>query len=161
MDGLADALVQYINEQNASAGVCASVVVQLDQRVTLTRSAFNATLQINNAVQNVPLQNVSVTLSILDAQGNPANTLFGIGTPTLTNISDVSGNGTIMPGTSATACWTLIPRNDAATTANQDYTVGGSFSYTQNGTLVTVPLTPATITVVPNPQLTLDYFMVA
>ena len=160
MDGVADALVQYINEQNASAGVCASVVVQLDQRVTLTRSAFNATLQINNAVQNVPLQNVSVTLSILDAQGNPADTLFGTGTPTLTNISDVSGNGTIMPGTNATACWTLIPTNDAATTANQDYTVGGSFSYTQNGTLVTVPLTPATITVVPNPQLTLDYFMV-
>ena len=152
LEGFSDALVQYINEQNESAGVCASVAVQLDQSVTLTRSAFNATLQINNAAQNVPLQNVNVTLSILDAQGNPANTLFGIAAPTLTNISDVSGNGTIMPGTSASACWTLIPSNDAATTANADYTVGGSFSYTQNGTLVTVPLSPATITVMPNPR---------
>ena len=33
--------------------------MQLDQQITLTRSAFAATLQIDNAPQNLPLEEVT------------------------------------------------------------------------------------------------------
>lgn len=144
----------------AESGICARVRVRLSQDIALTRTAFKATLEITNAPENVTLENVNVTLDIRTAAGEPANSLFGIRTPELTGIGDVSGHGTIPPGTICQAVWIIIPTRDAAPEAPTQYTVGGTLSYVQEGQQVNMPLYPAPILVKPDPLIYLDYFWV-
>ena len=141
------------------AGTCARVEIQLSQDVAITRTAFRATLTIGNSPANVALQNLKVTLDIRDTASNPANAAFGISDPVLTNLSDVSGAGTIAPGAQGTAVWTLLPTRDAAPLADTKYTVGGTITYTLDGVNVTLPLFPAPITVKPDPLLQFHYFL--
>jgi len=145
---------------NSEQGVCARVRIQISQDVTLTRTAFRATLEIDNAPENVSLENLSVTIDIEDSSHNAANALFGIQPPQLTGISDVNGSGVLSPGTSGKAEWTIIPTRNAAPDAPLQYYVGGTLSYTQSGTQMNMPLFPATILVKPDPKLVLDYFLV-
>jgi hypothetical protein len=142
-------------------GVCARVRIRISQDVTLTRTAFRATLEIDNSPDNVQLENLTVKLEIKDSADQLKNTLFGgADKPELTGISDVSGTGIILPGTSAKAVWTLIPTQNAAPDAPVQYYVGGTMSYTQSGTQMNMPLFPAMILVKPDPKLVLDYFLV-
>lgn len=141
-------------------GVCARVRIKISQEVAITRTAFRATLEINNSAYNVRLENVRVNLDIRGPNREVANDLFGIRPPQLTGINDVSGNGFIDPGTTATAVWTIIPTRDAAPDQPVQYLVGGEFSYTQDGQTMTMPLFPANILVRPDPLLVLDYFLV-
>ncbi len=140
-------------------GICARVRIRIEQEVAITRTAFQATLQIDNSPENVALENLSVALDIQNTENQPSNDLFGIKAPQLTGIDDVSGSGILLPGTSAKAVWILIPTRDAAPEFPTQYYVGGSISYTENGTQVTMPLFPASITVIPDPRLELDYFL--
>ena len=141
-------------------GVCARVRIKLSQDVVISRNAFKATLEINNAPQNVPIENIRVTLDIRDANNQASKTLFGIHPPELSGISNVDGGGLIQPGITAIAAWLLVPTRDAAPDQPTQYFVGGSFSYTQSGNSVTMPLFPAPIMVKPDPLLVLDYFLV-
>ena len=141
------------------AGTCARVTIQLSQSAAITRTAFRATLTIGNSPDNVPLQNLKVTLDIRDAASNPANAAFGISNPVLTGLSDVAGSGTLNPGSQGTAVWTILPTRDAAPTANTKYTVGGTITYTLSGVNITLPLFPAPITVMPDPLLQFHYFL--
>src|SRR5207253_1543133 len=51
-----------------------------------------------------------------------------------------------------------IPTADAAPAAATQYFVSGGLNYVVNGNAVSIPLSPATITVYPSPRLTLKYF---
>jgi hypothetical protein len=84
--------------------------------------------------------------------------VFAIADPTLTRIDNVSGTGVIPPGTTGKAEWLLLPTRDAAPAEDTRYFVGGELSYTQDGTVVTLPLFPASITVKPDPFLKFHYF---
>jgi len=142
-------------------GVCARVRIRISQDVTLTRTAFRATLEIDNSPDNVQLENLTVTLDIKDSAGQQKKTLFGgADKPELTGITDVNGTGIISPGKSAKAVWTLIPTQNAAPDAPVQYYVGGTMSYKQSGTQMNMPLFPALIMVKPDPKLVLDYFLV-
>lgn len=141
-------------------GVCARVGIRLSQQIAITRTAFKATLEIENAPENVDLENVRVVLDIRDSASNASNDLFGIKSPELTGISDVNGGGSITPGNTATAIWTIIPTRDAAPDVPTQYYVGGTLEYDQGGTHVSIPLFPAPILVKPDPLLVLDYFLV-
>ena len=141
-------------------GVCARVRIKISQEVALTRTAFRATLEVNNLPENVALQNVLVAILITDEQDNTANDRFGIRRPELTGISDVDGNGTIPPGSTARAVWTIVPNREAAPDQPRDYFIGGLLEYRQGDTQVSIPLFPARITVRPDPLLYLDYFLV-
>lgn len=140
-------------------GTCARVKIELSQKAAITRTAFQATLSIGNSPVNVPLEKFAVTLDIRDANGNPANDKFGIGTPVLKGISDVTGTGTVAPGAQAVATWTILPTRDAAPSANAAYTIGGTITYVQGDTNVSIPLFAAPITVVPDPLLQFHYFL--
>ena len=159
-DGVWYSLNQVIEDTSSfPEGVCAQVRIRLDQQVTITRTAFKATLEIENASENVDLENVRVVLNIQDANSFSSNDRFGgIFTPELTNVSDIDGTGLIISGTTASAVWTLIPTHDAAPDVPAQYYVGGTLEYVQDGTLVSIPLFPAPILVKPDPQLVLDYF---
>ena len=140
------------------AGICAKVRVKLDQDITLTRASFKATLEVDNAPQNVELDNVTVTLNITDASQMDASAVFGVVGPTVTGVTNVSGTGILQPGTTATAQWLITPTRDAAPMTDTTYYVGGTLSYKQNGVTITSPLFPAAIKVKPDPLLQFHYF---
>ena len=142
----------------SGTSVCAKVSIRLDQKGVLTRDAFKATLEINNDDTNV-LQTVAASLQVTDLSGNVVTTNFGISPPALSGITAIDGTGVLPALTLGTASWTLIPTLDAAPSNGiAIYLVGGSLSYSQNGTTVTVPLAPAPIQVFPQPELVVRYF---
>jgi len=144
--------------QGGGGSVCAQVVLQIDQQAVMSREAFNATLQVINNSTSL-LDHVSIRITALtEAQVNVTN-LFGIAPPTLANLTAVDGTGVIPAGATGIATWTLVPTVDAAPTNAAVYYVSGVLSYTQEGILITVPLTGVPITVHPIPQLYLQYFL--
>jgi hypothetical protein len=139
-------------------GVCAHVVLQLDQDAVLTRDAFSATLQLDNGSTD-PLMDVSVNLVVGNQAGEDVTALFGILPPALAgDLSGVDGKGLLPPNGSGSAQWTLIPTVDAAPQVQTNYLVSGTFSFSQNGVTITIPLAPSPITVQPSPQLYVKYF---
>ncbi|MDP3298128.1 MAG: Ig-like domain-containing protein [Thermodesulfovibrionia bacterium] len=153
-------VLQATGYAQVEEGICAVVRIQLSQDAVIARNAFKATLEITNAPENVPLENLTVTLNITDRNNLPANDLFGIHLPELSGIGDVNGGGVIQPGATATVAWLLVPTRDAAPDEPVMYYVGGEFSYTQGDSTITMPLFPAPILVKPDPLLVLDYFLV-
>ncbi|MFM6348107.1 MAG: hypothetical protein ACKPFK_23640, partial [Dolichospermum sp.] len=155
------------NQLSTSSGesVCAKVKIKIDQEAVMTRSAFLGSLEIENGNQT-NLTNLSVTLQVKDANGNIVNDLFGITSPILSNITAVDGTGILTgdnPNTPqdegvGSAKWTFIPTNLAAPEIPTQYSIGGTLSYVENGTTVTVPLLSTPITVYPQAELYLDYF---
>lgn len=144
--------------EGSDEGVCAKVKVEIDQRVVMSRSAFRATLTMTNNSQVDSLEGITVDVEITDLYGNTATSLFGIYPPDVTGISDLDGNGNLTPSQTMQANWTIVPTNQAAPLASVDYLVGGEISYTINGSLVNIPLSPAIITVKPDPRLSVKYF---
>jgi hypothetical protein len=140
------------------SGVCAKVKLELDQQAVLSRDAFKATLEIDNT-SGTALQSIGVNIIIRDSIGNVVSNLFAYAPPSLNGLSAVDGTGGLPNGTTGTATWILLPTVDAAPSGPVLYSVGGTLSYNQGGTMVTLPLADAPITVYPLPQLTLDYFL--
>lgn len=149
-------IMRFLGEGD-SGGVCAHVRLRLDQDLIATRDAFDATLEIENALGD-PLENVSVEVLIRTRTGEGATGVFVIQPPVLTGLSAVDGSGTLAGGTTGKVRWLLIPTPEAAPDGPVEYLVGGQLRYRQGGLNVTVPLAPATITVHPSPSLAVKYF---
>lgn len=150
-----DELVAVLTAE--SGGVCARVKLRLDQEAVLSRDAFKATLEIDNA-DGAPLENLYVTLGVFDEDGNDASELFGITSPELTGIIGTNGNGLIGSNQTGRLTWTLVPAPDAAPTDSKRYFVSGGLNYIVEDNPVSVPLSPATIAVLPTPRLSVKYF---
>jgi autotransporter-associated beta strand protein len=139
-------------------GICATVQLQISQQATVARSAFSASFELDNQKPSDTLTNISVSLHVYTMTGTDVTSLFFISAPTLTGLSAVDGTGTLAPGTSGTANWTIIPTNAAAADGITNYLVDGTLSYFDN-VQVTVPIVPSTITVYPAPSLHVSYFL--
>ena len=143
------------------SAVCARVTVQFTQKMTMTREAFNGTLQIFNGHESIPMQDIFVDFRIEDQQGNDCTNLFQINTFSLDQITGISGNGSLPAQANGTATVQFIPTKNAAPTEPKVYSFGGSFSFIDpfTGEGLTYPLYPVDITVNPSPDLYVDYFM--
>ncbi len=140
-----------------SGGTCAKVKIALSQDVMMTRTAFRATLELQNE-RSDELTEVGFSLRVLDAAGLPADDLFNIQVTKLTGLAAIDGSGQ-MPGNGlGTVQWTLIPRDTAAQEVDMRYTVGGVIHYVQNGVEFNIPVQNVPITVKPDAALTLKYF---
>ena len=137
--------------------VCARVKIQLDQTVTVTRSAFDATLQIEDD-KDTPITNIGLTIVVRDASGDDVTNLFDITAPVLTGLNAVDGTGSIAAGTNGQAIFTLIPTDAAAPTQATFYYVSAVLKYQVDGENLAIPFSASTITVEPNPSLTIRYF---
>jgi hypothetical protein len=71
----------------------------------------------------------------------------------------VDGTGILEAGTTGQARWTLVPSLAAAGSGPITYSVGGTLRYVDDGVEITVNLAAVTITVHPQPELRLDYFL--
>ncbi|PWU11941.1 MAG: hypothetical protein C5B50_22285 [Verrucomicrobia bacterium] len=138
--------------------VCAQVRIRIEQQAVVARAAFLGTLSIDNGDPNLALTNVQVSLDIRDLNQNPANDLFGIKGPVLSQLTATDGTGSLAPATSGSAQFTFVPTHNAAPQVAVQYKIGGTLQYDQNGSLVQVPLLPQQITVFPDPVLHLLYF---
>ncbi len=149
---------QQASDPPVLAGICAHVRIQIHQQAVISRSGFRATLELQNTSTD-PLEEVIVALDIRDASNVASDNRFGVYPPELTGISDVSGGGSVPGGSTAQAVWTIVPKDEAAPQEAKRYYVGGTLSYTFQGDEITVPLFPAEITVLPNPELELSYYL--
>jgi Lectin C-type domain/Bacterial pre-peptidase C-terminal domain/CARDB len=140
-------------------GVCARVRIRLEQEAALTRAAFLGSLEIDNESADTPLTGVRATLDIRDEQGNPANDRFSIRGPDLAGLSAVDGSGLIAVQSTGSARYTFVPTREAAPDAPRVYRFGGTLSYVAGADTVEVPLLAETLTVFPDPNLQLDYFL--
>ena len=136
-------------------GVCASVTVQFSQQLTMTREAFEGTLEIVNGHPTDAMKTISVNIQITDQKGTPSNGLFEIQPQNPASLTGINA------GQKGLVKFVFIPQLNAAPQTPTVYTFGGSVTYWDPyaGAMVTLPLSPVAITVNPSPNLTLHYFM--
>jgi hypothetical protein len=144
--------------QGSQGGTCATVKIQLSQDVVMTRSAFRATLELENERSDGPVTQVGFDLQIRDELGLPSEDLFNVQVTKLTGLAAINGTGEIPSASSGSAQWTLIPRDTAAQEVIRHYTVGGVIHYLQNGTEFNIPVENVAITVRPDASLVVKYF---
>lgn len=150
------------NERNS---VCASVTLQLSQKLAMTREAFDGTLTLNNGNTITAVTNLRLDVSVLDEEGNECRDLFEIfanGTSgDMSEGSVLAGGLSVSAGGTGSAMVRFIPERGAAPTEEKLYRFGGTVTYTDpfSGETATVKLTPVSLTVSPSPYLHLDYFV--
>jgi hypothetical protein len=142
----------------AQSSVCAEVRLSITQQAVIAGQAFSPKLAINNG-SGTDLQQLSVNLDITDINDQSATNLFVILPPSLSGVTAVDGTGLLSAGTTGQATWTIRPTQQAAPTATTEYFVSGTLSYLQNGILISIPLFPTSIQVLPQPWLTVKYFL--
>jgi hypothetical protein len=156
---LALASTSWVDRLQKGSGVCATVTLELEQRVAITRSAFRASLGLENPGGSGSIDSIGVSLIIRDQEGSDATGLFLIEPPTLEGLTDINGGGSLPEGASGKATWRIIPSDLAAPLQDTPYFVSGEFRYSVNGSAITVPLVPSLIMVQPNASLDLQYFI--
>ena len=143
------------------SSVCASVSINITQKVVMTREAFEGTLTIFNGHTTDAMKDIKLNLEIKDENGVLSNDLFQIDTKALSILTGIDGTGTLAAQGKGSATVMFIPEKGAAPTVPKSYSFGGSFSYLDpfTGVTVTKPLFPVTLDVNPSPDIYLHYFM--
>ncbi|UUY07328.1 hypothetical protein LRS11_16060 [Pseudomonas sp. J452] len=161
----------------AEEDLCAVVLIEIAQELTLERQAFEATMRINNGLDTISLDSLTVNVLFEDEQGNVAkassdpnatDAAFFIRLDDSNNVNSLQSgadgaitNGVVPAKASGVLRWLIIPTAGAAgeSLSGKRYAVGASLSYNAGGKVESLTVTPDTITVKPQPELTLDYFL--
>lgn len=155
---------------SAQSSICAEVKIQIDQKVSLERQGFDAVLRINNALENVSVDDIDVNVIFKNQAGDPVvassdpgntSAAFFIRKDWWSGTGDLDGSGGVPPSTTAEAHWLIIPAQGTGGTLPTGalYQVGATVTYRMSGDPRSVEVTPETITVRPQPLLDLDYFL--
>lgn len=148
-----------------SPSICSTVTLSFKQKNVMTRQAFRGTLTVNNGNETTAMKDVKMNLEVRDMDGNLTTSHeFQIDAESLNGFTgnlDFNSGWTLGGGETGTATVLFIPTKYAAPTEPKDYSFGGSFSYTDpyTGLTVTRDLNPVTLTVNPSPNLEMTYFM--
>lgn len=154
---------RLVNEGQSS--VCSSISLQFSQKLVLTRQAFRGTLTVFNGNETTAMTDVKLELIVKDESGNIATTHeFQINPETLTGFDgnlNFEDGWTLEAQQTGVATVMFIPTKYAAPTVERQYSFGGTLSYVDpfTGLTVTRDLFPVTLTVKPSPNLDLTYFM--
>ena len=137
------------------------VKLSLDQTATLERQAFDATLKVTNGYPTSALNNLRVDVLVKDENGVDVSSKNFIIATGLQGIADVDGNGSLASGSSLTATWQIIPGSGLGGTdpEGKTYYASALVSYYVNGQLVQTETEGVPITILPQPQLELNYFV--
>jgi len=167
---MVSALVLSLISPSAFASVCAVVKIEIQQELALERQGFDAKMLINNGLTNLSIDNLNVNVAFTDENGQPVEASsdpssttakFFIKVSSMTGVSDITGNGTIAPSSSAEIHWLIIPAPGAASNipSGKLYFIGADMTYNVGGEPQTINVSPDSIYVKPLPILTLDYFL--
>jgi hypothetical protein len=155
---LSDAEVFELLDVPQGGGVCAQVRIAVDQEAVMTRSAFRASLELENTQDSAELTEVGFELEVRDSLMQVAGERFNVQVTELEGLEAIDGTGTIGANATGRAQWTLIPRDTAAPVQDTTYTIGGTISYVQGGVRLSIPVQRVPITVKPDAALHLKYF---
>ena len=139
------------------AGICAQIRFNLNQGAIVVRDSFEASLELAN-LSEAALTDIAISLAVRDNYARDVSELFVVGPPLLSKLSAVDGSGTLNSHETGTARLILTPTSAAAPTVPTTYSVSGTLLYRQSGQQLTIPLQPVSITVHPDPRLTVHYF---
>jgi hypothetical protein len=154
----------------AQEALCAEVKIVIEQKLSLERQAFDAHMVISNGLESDALNNIRVTLTFTDAQGqavvattdpNATGAPFFVRVDRLSGVGTLDGTGRIEPKSVGDIHWLIIPAAGTGGTSGTGrlYYVGATLEYTLNGQTATVKVTPDYVVVRPQPLLQLDYFL--
>ena len=149
----------------AQETLCARVVIQIEQELTLEREGFEARLGIVNGLPSA-LENIQVTLRFSDAAGNPVP----VATQDVPNEAGLffyriqtgyTQPASVAAGADQKIAYLIVPAVGAAgsSAAGTLYHVGATIKYTVAGREETVEIASDEITVRPMPELQLQYFL--
>jgi hypothetical protein len=97
-------------------------------------------------------------LNIQDVKGQDAKEFFGVQQSTLSGLTGIDGTGVLAGSSTGKVEWTIMPTRDAALITATAYSISGQISYVKDGLHLTIPLYPATITVLPEASLKVKFF---
>ena len=153
------------DDRGGSSGICNTITLSFKQKNVMTRQAFRGMLSVNNGHKDEELKDIKVYLEVRDEEGKLATQReFQIDAESLDGFDGklaMDAGWTLAADSKGTATILFIPSKYAAPTEPKDYSFGGSFSYTDpsTGLTVTRQLNPVTLTVNPSPNLEMTYFM--
>ena len=154
------------NAENKGNSVCATISLQINQTMTMTRQAFRGTLTVYNGNKNQAMKDIKLKLNVTNSKTKQVATAkeFEMHTESLVGFKgELPMDAGWQLGTDSTGTATIlfIPSKYAAPDEPVDYSFGGTLSYVDPYTdlEVTRELYPVTLTVKPSPELDLTYFM--
>lgn len=153
------------NNSDDSDAICSTVSLSFKQSAVMTRQAFRGIFSLNNGHQTATLRDFKLNLEVKDEDGVVATRReFEITPEKLAGFQgslDFNSGWSLEPSHNGEASILFIPTKYAAPTEPKEYSFGGTFSYIDpyTGLTVTRTLNPVTLTVNPSPQLELTYFM--
>lgn len=152
--------------QQQFQGWCARVKIEIEQELTLERIGFEATLTVTNNDGEDAITDFFAELTFEDPEnpGEDASDLFFVQPPEIQSVSSVDGDGVIQPTRTAVVRWFIIPKIAAGgeDPRGREYRVGCRLAGKLGGADIpedNMIVIPATITVMPEPQLEITYFL--
>ncbi|MCC5831323.1 MAG: PKD domain-containing protein [Phycisphaeraceae bacterium] len=143
-----------------SEGVREVVSLRIDQTATLEREGFDARLELTNG-RHEPLTGLSIHPRVMDDQGRDVTDRFFIVPPDLSGIGAVDGSQSLPALASMDGRWILIPGDGLGGTelSGQSYWVRAVMTYYVDGRLRQTQTNAVEITVHPQPELHLHYYV--
>jgi hypothetical protein len=150
--------VKAIN--SASASVCATVKIQIEQEMVLTRQAFRGTLVIDNSTDS-ELSGITPVLTVTDENGTLATSHeMQINLEKADGFAkEADGTYSLGGGQTGTFTFLFIPTKYAAPEHDMVYNFGGVLTFDDGESLQKRNLYPVSLVVRPAPELDLTYFM--
>ncbi|MGI6358055.1 MAG: CARDB domain-containing protein [Bacillota bacterium] len=144
-----------------AAGVYEVVELKLDQKATLERQAFNATLKVTNGYSNKSLENLAVRVVVTDLDGTDVTDRMFVIPTDLTGLNALDGSDSLRPGKALLANWQLIPGEGLGGTdpEGQVYLAKALISYYVDGRYVETSTQAEEITITPQPKIILHYYL--
>lgn len=144
---------------------CAAVTLKLEQKGVMTRQGFRGTFSMNNGHESMDLKEFKLNIEVRDENGRLTTPHeFQISLESMDGFMgdlDFNAGWTLQGGSDGTATILFIPTRYAAPTEPREYSFGGSFSYMDpySGLTITRDLSPVKLTVSPSPVLDFTYFL--
>ncbi|MBS0197236.1 MAG: hypothetical protein JSR77_10805 [Planctomycetes bacterium] len=139
--------------------IAARVTIQIDQTALLARETFIAGIDYVNTT-GAPQTGFSLPLSVKDLAGIDRTDRFRITVlPPVIGIPAIDGSADLPAGATASVRWEIIPKDEAAGASPIEYVLSLDASYAINGIQSTDRLVDQRLTVLPTPNLSLDYFL--
>lgn len=150
-----------VYNETESQGVCATVKLEFDQKLVMTRQAFRGTLTVENN-SNSTLNDVSLNVLVTNLLGQQATSHeMQINFEKIEGFTGTTdGPWTLAPKTKGVATILFIPTKYAAPDTLTTYSFGGNLYFAEGeGEVQMRPLTAVKLQVKPSPVLDLTYFM--
>lgn len=149
------------NNNSYQNEMCVVVKLKIEQDIVFERQGFKAELNLTNEQLDLNITNVRIKIEFRDVRENiPANELFFVQEPTLTNLTGgIDGEGVILGGKTANITWLIIPKYLAGGTLSggRQYGVKAIIEYQIGGIPDRIDTWEDFITVQPMPMLSLEY----